>query len=189
MANEIYNGKPYRELMSYKRAKTIYLATYTFAERFLEKSDRTYDQMIQAARSGKQNIVEGAKASAGSKESELFLTNVASASLEELLEDYLDFLETRKLEIWDKESEKVRYVRNLCRRDNGSYEHYREFIESRSAEVVANIVITLIHQASYLLERQISALEKKLLAEGGVKEQITKRWLEARNKVKFQQNS
>ncbi len=130
MANEIYNGKPYRELMSYKRAKTIYLATYTFAERFLEKSDRTYDQMIQAARSGKQNIVEGAKASAGSKESELFLTNVASASLEELLEDYLDFLETRKLEIWDKESEKVRYVRNLCRRDNGSYEHYREFIES-----------------------------------------------------------
>ena len=179
---EIFKSKPYWNLLTYRKAEIIYLATYKFAERFLDKSDRTYDQMVQAARSGKQNIVEGAMASAGSKQSELLLTNVAKASLEELIEDYIDFLKTRQCEIWEKGSEKVEYVRKIGRRKDESYESYREFIESRPAEVVANIVITLIHQASYLLERQVKALEKKFLIEGGVKEQMTKMRLANRQK-------
>lgn len=177
-------SKDYKKLLSYQRAEIVYLATYCFAERFLEKSDRTYDQMVQAARSGKQNIVEGAMASAGSKQSELFLTNVALASLGELLEDYLDYLKTRKLEIWDKESEKVRYVRELCRREDASYELYREFVETRPAETVANIVITLIYQTQVLLTRQIKSLEAKFLREGGVKEKMTKMRLAYRNRGK-----
>ncbi|MBR7130439.1 MAG: four helix bundle suffix domain-containing protein [Lentisphaeria bacterium] len=170
----------YRNLLSYRRAEVIYLATYCFVERFLEKSDRTSDQMIQAARSGKQNIVEGSLASAGSRESEIFLTNVAYASFGELLEDYLDYLKVRKLRIWEAESEKVKFVRGLCRVGDGGYEEYRRFIESRPAEVVANIVVTLIHQVQLLLEHQIDALEKKFLKEGGVKERMTKLRIAAR---------
>ena len=179
----IFKTKPYQKLLSYQRAEIVYLATFCFAERFLEKSDRTYDQMIQAARSGKQNIVEGAMASAGSKQSELFLTSVALASLSELSEDYLDYLKTRKLEIWDKDSEKTMYVRKLCRQKDASYETYREFIETRSADVVANIVLTLINQTQVLLSRQIKSLEDKFLREGGVKEKMTKLRLAYRNTV------
>lgn len=180
----IFQSRDYKKLLSYQRAEVIFLATYCFVERFLSKGDRTCDQMIQAARSGKQNIVEGAMASACSKQTELFLTNVALASFGELLEDYLDYLKTRKFEIWDKDSEKVQYVRKLCRQENAGYEVYREFIETRPAEVVANIVVTLIHQVQFLLDRQIKALENKFLKEGGVKEKMTKMRLEHRNKNK-----
>ena len=180
----IFQAHNYKELLSYRRAEVIYLATYCFVERFLEKSDRTCDQMVQAARSGKQNIVEGALAAAGSKSSELFLTNVALASFGELLEDYLDYLKTRKLRIWEKDSREAEYARALCRRGDGGYEVYREFIETRSAEVVANIVITLICQAQVLLSRQIKALEKKFLEEGGVKERMMQMRLAAREKQK-----
>ena len=180
----IFRTKPYQKLLSYQRAEIVYLATYRFAERFLEKSDRTYDQMIQAARSGKQNIVEGAMASAGSKQSELFLTSVALASLSELSEDYLDYLKTRNFEIWDKDSEKTMYVRNLCRKGDVSYADYKEFIETRNADVVANIVITLINQTQVLLSRQIKSLEDKFLREGGVKEKMTKLRLAYRNTEK-----
>lgn len=92
----------YRELLSYQKAEVIYDLTYRFCQRFLARNDRTIDQMVQAARSGKQNILEGSKASGTSKEMEIKLTNVARASQEELLADYQDFLRVRGLPIWPK---------------------------------------------------------------------------------------
>src|SRR5512136_3211316 len=103
----------YRELLSYQKAEVIYDITYRFCEKFLKKGDRTIDQMVQAARSGKQNIIEGSKAATTSKETEIKLTNVARASLEELLEDYRDYLRVREHRIWDKESREAAYARKL----------------------------------------------------------------------------
>ena len=178
----IFRCKPYKELLSYQRAEMVYLATVRFTKRFLRKGDRTIDQMIQAARSGKQNIAEGAMAGAASKQTELFLTSVAFASLAELLEDYEDYLKTHNAPIWSKDSREAVFVRQLCRKPGADYEVCREFIETRSAEVVANIIITLIHQTSFLLNRQIAALEEKFLQEGGVKEKMTALRLAARQK-------
>jgi four helix bundle protein len=127
-----------------------------FCNRFMEKHDRTREQMIQAARSGKQNIVEGRT----SKEAEIKLINVARASLEELLEDYRDFLRVRAMRRWDKNDREAQFVRRLGAGKNVSYETYRTYVETRSAEVVANILICLIHQTNYLLEQQLRALEK-----------------------------
>ncbi len=112
----------YRDLLSYRKALIGYDATVRFCERFLEKRDRTVDQMVQAARSGKQNIIEGSMASATSKESEIKLTNVARASLEELLEDYHDFLRTRGHALWEKNSRHALFVRKLGADKNASYE-------------------------------------------------------------------
>src|SRR5713101_5558220 len=106
----------YQELLSYQKAEVVYDLTYRFCQRFLSKGDRTIDQMVQAARSGKQNIVEGSKASGTSKEMEIKLTNVARASLEELLEDYRDYLRVRDLKIWDKNAKEAQYVRNVGRK-------------------------------------------------------------------------
>jgi four helix bundle suffix protein len=153
-----------------------------FCERFLDKRDRTVDQMIQAARSGKQNIVEGSMASGTSKEAEIKLMNVARASLEELLEDYRDFLRTHGVSAWDKDSKEARFVRKLGADNNASYETYRSYVETRPAGIVANIVICLIHQANYLLDRQIRQLEQAFLQEGGLRERMTRARLEARRK-------
>jgi four helix bundle suffix protein len=171
----------YRELLSYKKAEVIYDVTWRFCQRFFPKGDRTIDQMVQAARSGKQNIVEGSKASGTSKEMEIKLTNVARASLEELLEDYHDCLRVRDLAIWDKESKEARYVRKLSQESHISYESYRVFVETRPAEVVANIAICLIHQANYLLDRQIARLEQDFLSDGGLRERMTRARLHARD--------
>ncbi|HEX9776717.1 MAG TPA: four helix bundle protein, partial [Geopsychrobacteraceae bacterium] len=103
----------YQTLLSYQKSEVVYQLTYRFCQRFLRRGDRTIDQMVQAARSGKQNIIEGSKAAPTSKEMEIKLTNVARASLEELLEDYRDFLKVRDLVIWDKNSTEARYVRKL----------------------------------------------------------------------------
>src|SRR5437764_569083 len=105
--------RDYKLLLSYRKSEIIYDITFRFCKRFLSKFDRTIDQMVQAARSGKQNILEGSKAGTTSKESEIKLTNVARASLEELLDDYRDFLRVRDLALWDKESKEARYVRRL----------------------------------------------------------------------------
>lgn len=93
----------YRGLLSYQKAEIIYDATVYFCSRFIDTRSRTHDQMIQAARSGKQNIIEGSMASGTSKETEIKLTNVARASLEELLEDYRDFLRARGIDEWTKD--------------------------------------------------------------------------------------
>lgn len=176
--------RPYEKLLSYQRSNAVYLATVKFTERFLRPGDRTIDQMVQAARSGKQNIVEGSMAGAGSRQSELFLTNVARASLAELLEDYRDFLNVRRERIWEPDSRESAFVRGLCRKNGGSYENYREFVETRPAAIVANIVIVLIHQTCFLLDKQVAALEEKFLAEGGIKEKMTRLRVEARKKLR-----
>jgi four helix bundle protein len=134
----------YEDLMSFQKARIVYDGTVRFCERFVEPRDRTRDQMIQAARSGKQNILEGSHASGTSKETEIKLMNVARASLEELLEDYRDFLRVRDARLWDKNSKEALFVRKLGAK-NGSYESYRTYIESRPAEGVANVLVCVIH--------------------------------------------
>lgn len=172
----------YRALLSYQKAEVVYDLTFRFCQRFLTRGDRTIDQMVQAARSGKQNIAEGSKASGTSKEMEIKLTNVARASLEELLIDYQDFLRVHDFRLWDKNSEEARFVRNLGNKPQVTYETYREFCETRPAEVVANIAICLLHQANYLLDQQIRRLEQDFVKEGGLRERMTKARLEYRNR-------
>lgn len=184
----LYRGRDFTKLISYQRTLVVYTATFRFVERFLELGDRTRDQMVQAARSGKQNIIEGAKASAGSKEDEMFLTNVALASLAELKEDYLDYLRVRNFRIWEKDSKEAEYVRKLCRKNGGTYEVYRVFVETRTGDVVANIMLTVINQAEYLLTRQLNGLVKKFLKEGGVKENLMRMRLAAREEQRRKKN-
>ena len=160
----------YAELLSYQKAEVVYDLTYRFCQRFLKRGDRTIDQMVQAARSGKQNIVEGSKASVTSKETEIKLTNVARASLEELLVDYRDFLRVRDLKFWPKDSKEAQYVRRLGNKPHTTYESYREFCETRPAEVVANIALCLIHQTNYLLDQQLRRLERDFVKDGGLRD-------------------
>ena len=171
----------YRELLSYRKAEIVYDLTYRCCHRFLAKTDRTIDQMIQAARSGKQNTVEGSKVSGTSKETEIKLMGVARASLEELLRDYCDFLRVRDLPIWEKDSREARFVRRLGNKPCVTYEDYREFCETRPLVVVANIGICLIHQTNYLLDRQIRRLERDFVLEGGLRERMTHARLRHRN--------
>ena len=161
----------YRKLVSYKKAEIAYDLTVRFCARFLEKRDRTVDQMIQAARSGKQNIAEASQASGTSTETEIKLTNVARASLEELLVDYEDYLRVRNLRQWSKGSREAQSVRDLR---GESYETYRAFAETRPADVVANIAICLIYQATYLLDQQLRHLEQIFLEKGGIRERMTR---------------
>lgn len=175
----------YQTLLSYQKSEVVYQITYRFCQSFLKKGDRTVDQMVQAARSGKQNIVEGSKAAPTSKEMEIKLTNVARASLEELLEDYRDFLKVRDFPIWDKDSKEALYVRKLGHNSPISYESYRNFVDTRPAEVVANIAICLIHQANYLLDQQLKRLEKDFLKDGGLRERMTKARLQARDQQRL----
>jgi len=170
----------YEELLSFQKARIVYDGTVRFCERFLIKRDRTVDQMVQAARSGKQNILEGSQASGTSKEAEIKLVNVARASLEELLEDYRDFLRVRGEPRWEKNSREAQFVRRLGSQKNRSYEAYRTYIETRSAPIVANILICLIHQTNYLLDRQLRQLEQAFLKEGGLRERMTRARLSAR---------
>lgn len=172
----------YRKLLSYRKAEVIYDITFRFCQRFLKRGDRTVDQMVQASRSGKQNIAEGCKASVTSTETEIKLTNVARASLEELLVDYEDFLRVRDLKLWEKDSVEAMYVRKLGRDPGESYESYRSFCDSRSADVVANIAVCLINQANYLLDRQISRLESDFVKNGGIRERMTAARLAQRRK-------
>jgi len=171
----------YENLLSFRKARIVFDATVGFCDRFIDKRSRTHDQMVQAARSGKQNILEGSRASGTSKETELKLTNVARASLEELLEDYRDFLRTARQPEWDKTSKEALFVRRLGTRPDLSYELFREFIETRPGPVVANIIISLIHQTNYLLDQQIRRLEKDFLAEGGLRERMTRARLAVRD--------
>src|SRR5881392_4272063 len=128
----------YKDLLSFRKARIIYDGTVLFCRRFLDKRDRTVDQMVQAARSGKQNILEGSQASGTSREIEIKLVNVARASLEELLEDYRDFLRVRGAVLWAKDSREALFVRKLGSEKNVSYESYRTYFETRPPEIVAN---------------------------------------------------
>lgn len=170
----------YRKLLSYQKAEIVYDATVYFCVRFLSKRDRTYDQMIQAARSGKQNIVEGSQASGTSREMELKLTNVARASLEELLEDYRDFLRTRGLPEWPKDHPYARRLRNLNRQPGATYETFRKGIEHPDPAISANVIIGLIKVTCYLLDQQLKRLEQDFLKEGGLRERMTRARLAVR---------
>lgn len=171
----------YEDLRSFQKARIIFDGTVRFCDRFIEKRSRTRDQMIQAARSGKQNILEGSQASGTSKETELKLTGVARASLGELLEDYDDFLRGRQLKAWDKNSKEARYVRQVGRKRGVTFEDFRTFIETRPPAIVANILICLIHQANYLLDRQLARLERDFLKEGGLRERMYRARLSVRH--------
>lgn len=173
----------YRELLSYQKSEIVYDLTFRFCERFLKRGDRTIDQMVQAARSGKQNIAEGSKASLTSTQTEIKLTNVARASLEELLIDYQDFLRVRDLKLWEKDSKEALFVRKLGHRSDTSYETYRTYCETRSGEVVANIAVCLIHQTNYLLDQQIRRLEQDFIKHGGLRERMTKARLDHRDRT------
>ena len=172
----------YDKLLSFQKSRIVFDATARFCERFVDKRSRTFDQMIQAARSGKQNILEGSQASGTSREAEIKLVNAARASLEELLEDYRDFLRLRDAPLWDKNSREALFVRKVGSKRDASYESYRTYIETRPPEVVANIIICLIHQTNYLLDQQIRKLEQDFLEKGGLRENMTRARLEQRNK-------
>lgn len=173
----------YRKLRSFQTAQLVYDATVIFCERFIEKRSRTHDQMVQAARSGVQNIAEGSMASATSKKTELKLTGVARASLEELLLDYEEFLRQRGLRLWPKDSAEAlavrkKYLSDKLDRSDLSDKAGRSDMsdpycfKTASPEVAANTIICLINQASYLLGRQLQKLEEQFLNEGGFTERL-----------------
>ena len=172
----------YQTLLSYQKAEVVYDLTFRFANKYLGKGDRTVDQMIQSARSGKQNILEGSKAALTSKETEIKLTSVARASLEELLADCRDYLRARDHIIWDKDSQEAQYIRRLGRKTPHTFELYREFFETRPPEVIANIALCLIHQTNYLLDQQLRHLEKEFLEQGGLRERMFQARLTHRRK-------
>jgi restriction system protein len=172
----------YRELQSYKMAEIVYDATILFCDRFIDRRSRTHDQMVQAARSGKQNIAEGSMASGTSKKTELKLIGVARASLEELLLDFQDYLRQKGLLLWQKDHPEAREVRALCYRKNRSYSTYKTYLEASPPEVAANTMACLIHQTNYLLDQQLRALEKEFLKEGGFTERLYHTRLQARQK-------
>jgi four helix bundle suffix protein len=172
----------YRKLRSFKVTTIIYDGTVAFCDRFLDKRSRTVDQMVQAARSGRQNIAEGSRASATSTQTELRLVNVARASLDELLLDYEDFLRQRGLPQWAKDDPKARAVREVGKRidrsdqsdptDRSDHAVYARWLNHADPAVVANALICLIHQANYLLDQQIAALERGFVKGGGYTEQL-----------------
>ena len=172
----------YQTLHSFHKAEVIYDLTFRFAHKVFARGDRTIDQMIQAARSGKKNLLEGSKAARTSKETEIKLTNVARASLEELLDDYRDYLRVRDHPEWDKNSKEALYVRRLGRKTPQTYELYRQFLETRPPEVIANIAICLIHQANYLIDQQLLRLEQDFVKEGGLRERMTRARIAYRNR-------
>ncbi|MDZ4289916.1 MAG: four helix bundle suffix domain-containing protein [Prosthecobacter sp.] len=181
----------YRELRSFQVTTIIYDGTVMFCDRFVDKRSRTHDQMVQAARSGRQNIAEGNRAGATSSKTEMHLTNVARGSLDELLLDYEDYLRQRRLPQWGKEDAEALAVRRVGAKadptdrsdrsdltdatevgDRARWAVYAPWLEHESAAVRANALICLIHQANYLLDQQLVALERDFIREGGYSEQL-----------------
>lgn len=170
----------YRSLKSYQASEIIYDLTVEFCNKYVHTTygsnksyktySRTHDQMVQAARSGKQNIAEGSSASGASRQTELKLVSVARASLEELLLDYEDFLRQQGLKIWDKSDFRAQEIRALAYRSDKSYTTYETYMTN--PESAANCLICLINQANYLLDQQIKSLEKQFVKEGDYQENL-----------------
>jgi len=192
----------YRKLCSFQTSTTIYDATVWFCEKFVDRRSRTVDQMVQAARSGRQNIAEGSRAAATSSQTELRLVNVARASLEELLLDYEDFLRHRRLQQWEPDSAEASAVRNVPREfrqdrtnqadltdlnDQERWALYSRWLDHDDPAVRANALICLIHQTNYLLDQQIAALEAQFVGEGGYSEQLAVARLAERSRRKADQ--
>ena len=182
----------YRKLRSFQTTTIIYDATVSFCDRFMDKRSRTVDQMVQAARSGRQNIAEGSRAGATSSKTETHLTNVARGSLDELLLDYEDFLRQRGLRQWSKDDPQAREVRAVGKKkdrsdqsdrtDQTDGEAYGRWLGHNDPAVVANAIICLIHQANYLLDQQIVALERNFVKAGGYSEQLAAARIEERER-------
>ena len=173
----------FRNLKSYQMSEIVYDGTAAFCDRWIGRRSRTHDQMVQAARSGKQNIAEGSRASGTSKKFELRLVSVTRASLEELLLDYQDFLRQRNLPIWGKNHPPAQKIRKLAYASNRSYMTYRTYIEGSPAEVAANTMLCLIHQTNYLLDQQLRQLEQKYLEQGGFTEKLYRTRLRTRSRA------
>ena len=169
--NFIRQDNNYRTLKAFQKAECVYDVTYYFANKFLSKGDRTIDQMVQAARSGKQNLAEGNIDGVTSKEMEIRLTNVNRASLHELLLDYEDYLRVRGLEQWPYDDPRCVQTRAFCKKHLDSAV-YREKIKDRSDETIANIAITLIHQCDVLIRGLIEWQKRNFLENGGIKEEM-----------------
>ena len=152
----------FRDLKSYQMAEIVYDATVAFCDCLISRRSRTHDQMVQAARSGKQNIAEGSMASGTSKKTELKLIGVARASQEELLLDYQDFLRQRKLPLWQKRHPQAQKIRKLAYASDRSFMTYRAYIEDAAPEIAANTLICLVHQTNFLLDRQLRQLVRSL---------------------------
>ena len=172
----------YQKLLSYHKALIVYDATVYFCNRFLSPRDRTHDQMVQAARSGKQNILEGSQASGTSKETEIKLTGVARASQQELLEDYRDFMRNRRIEEWTPDHPYVRRLRQLNRTSGANYQTFKKGIEHPDPAICANVIVGLIKVTCYLLDQQLRRLEQDFLNEGGLRERMTRARLAVRAK-------
>jgi len=164
----------YQKLLAYQKAVIVYDATLHFCDRFINKNSRTYDQMVQAARSGKQNILEGSEASGTSKETEIKLTGVAKASQKELLEDYRDFMRNRRIQEWTANHPHVLRLRQLNRIPDANYETFRKGIEHVDPAICANVIAGLIKVTCYLLDQQLRRLEKDFIQEGGLRERMTR---------------
>ncbi len=174
----------YRDLLVYKKAECLYDLTFYFAHHyFLERKDRTIDQVVQAARSGKQNIAEGCAAASTSSETEIKLLGVARASMKEVLEDYVDYLRTRHLEQWPLDDPRTRQVQEYSKTHNRP-EHYTKDLEKRSPEAICNIAITLIHQYDTMMGKLLDRLQKDFVEQGGIRERMTAARLGYRNDQK-----
>lgn len=174
----------YKKLLTYQKAKVIYDITYYFCGHFLKKGDRTVDQMVQAARSGKQNIVEGCSAASTSVKSEIKLLNVAKASLKELLEDFEDYLSVNNLEQWAFNSEKYTAMRVIAR-EHCESDYFMQIVSTRPPGTIANMAIVLIKQADYLLFRQLESLSKEFIANGGFSERMTRLRMQQRGNQRY----
>lgn len=173
------NGS-YRNLRVYKLTEIIYDYTYYFVQHYKERGDRTIDQMVQAARSGKQNIAEGNQAAATSSETEIKLTNVAKASLEELLIDYEDHLRTHNLTQWDTSHPRFESMRQYTRTEE-FLNQYKDLPLRLSEEELANMCITLTHQAIYMLYKLLEHQQERFVTQGGIREQMLHARLNYRN--------
>ena len=172
----------YERLITYQKSEIIYDGTFYFAHKYLDRFDRTIDQMVQSARSCKQNIVEASMASGTSKETEIKLTNVARASLEELKQDLVDYIRTRQLKYWDKTHPFYTSLTQKHKTPDANYETYRKGIESPDVEVSANVLLSLVNVTSYLLAQQMKTLEKEFLEQGGLRERMTQARIDVRRK-------
>lgn len=170
----------YRSLRVFQVTEMIYDITYYFTQHYLGKGDRTIDQMIQAARSGKQNIAEGNQAASTSSETEIKLTNVAKASLEELLDDYEDYLRVRDLQQWGNLHPRYEKMRNYARSEQ-IRKDYAKTIQKLNDEEIANLSITLIHQAIYMLHKLLITMQNRFVTEGGIKERMYQSRVNYRN--------
>lgn len=164
----------YKYLLTYRYSEIVHDLTHEFCERFVSKFSRTFDQMIQASRSGKQCIVEGVGQSNTSKKGEIKLLGVAKASIEELQTDYEDFLRQKRLNTWEKNSGQIQQIRMLGIMATKQYPVAKPPLPE-DQEAAANMLLTFCHQLTYLLDKQILAAEKKFVEEGGFTENLFKK--------------